>query len=78
MSLLLLIIFVILFSFFVNKAFIYNSEKRIKYYENGNIDYKVNLLENDFYDKPYLDKNMMYVSNLIKNINIDFKYILYI
>lgn len=46
----------------------------INYQENGNIDYKVYLKDNDFYETNYLGKDMVYVSSLIKNINTTFNY----
>ena len=69
-----LFIFIVLFSVFLYEAFDYNMEHTIKYSEGSKIDYKVYLKDNDFYDKEYLNKNMMYVANLIKNIEIDFNY----
>ncbi len=49
-------------------------DKLVKYSEKSNLDYKVYLLENDFYETDYLGKNMLYVSNLIDKIVIDFNY----
>lgn len=73
-TVILLFIFIVLFSVFLYEAFDYNMEHTIKYSEGSKIDYKVYLKDNDFYDKEYLNKNMMYVANLIKNIEIDFNY----
>ena len=58
----------------INKAFTYKDAKIIKYQDKQEIDYKVYLKKNDFYEKDYLDKDMIYVSNLIDNIDIDFTY----
>ncbi len=46
----------------------------ISYKEKGNVDYKVYLNANDFYDSDYLDKDMVYVSGLINNVNAVFNY----
>ena len=46
----------------------------INYKENGNIDYKVFLKQNEFYDNDYLEKDMIYVASLIKNIDTTFNY----
>jgi len=43
--------------------------------ESSNLDYKVYLKENDFYDTPYLTKDMAYIASLIDTINIDFNYL---
>ena len=74
---LLIIIFIICYFsliFMIRNSFSFTNEKKINIGEKSNIDYKVYLKENDFYDTPYLDKGMSYVSNLIKNININFNY----
>ena len=71
------ILFVITFSasyFFVRNAFTTTEGKVNTYQEIGTLDYKVYLKENNFYDRPYLEKNMVYVANLIKNIDINFNY----
>jgi len=46
----------------------------IKYNENSQIDYKVYLKENDFYDKSYLEKGKGYIASLIDSISSNFKY----
>lgn len=50
------------------------NKESISYTQNGNIDYKVCLKENAFYKESCLDKNMTYVSNLIKNVELTFNY----
>lgn len=46
----------------------------LNYKESGNLDYKVYLKKNDFYESNYLDKDMVYVSSLIDNVNATFNY----
>ncbi len=48
----------------------------IEYTENGKIDYKVQYIENDFYDGDWLESNSAYISALVKNIAADFDYTL--
>ena len=70
-------LFALLFAlsyFLVVRSFSYSETKKVSYANGGTIDYKVYLKPNDFYEKPYLDKNMVYVTSLIKSINIDFNY----
>lgn len=68
-------IFLLVFSvFFLNKALILENEKIINYRETSSLDYKVYLKENNFYEKPYLEKNMVYIASLIDKININFNY----
>ena len=48
----------------------------IGYTETGNVDYKVYLKENDFYEEEYLVKGQAYVASLIDKIAVDFYYTL--
>ena len=58
----------------LNKSFQFDNEKIVKYSEKSNLDYKVYLKENDFYEVPYLGKDMLYVASLIDKLVIDFDY----
>ncbi len=40
----------------------------------GDIDYKVYLKPNDYYQEKYLDKGMQYIANLISVVRVDFDY----
>lgn len=73
-NIILFIVFLSLGTVLLIESFTFKSEKVVKYDENSNVDYKVYLLDNEFYDNDYLDKDMLYVASLIKNIGIDFKY----
>ena len=44
------------------------------YFEDNNIDYKVYLKENAFFDTKYLDKDKTYITSLIDYIDISFDY----
>lgn len=46
----------------------------VNYHEDSNIDYKVYLKENDFFDGGYLDENNKYISSLIDYIKANFTY----
>jgi len=52
------------------------TKKIIKMYykENSNINYLVYLKDNDYYEQPYLNKDMQYIASLIDYINVDFNY----
>lgn len=75
----LYIVLILILSFlsycFYNKAMIANKIYKINYQENSNIDYKVCLKENEFYEHECLEKNMKYVASLIDKIHIDMNYI---
>lgn len=51
-----------------------NKTYYIHYKENANVDYKVQISDNDFYDEEYLKKGNAYISSLIENIVADFSY----
>lgn len=44
------------------------------YNMNRNVNYKVNLMENNFFENPTLEMNRTYISNLVDKINMDFTY----
>lgn len=51
------------------------SEKQyITYDENSEVDYKVFLKNNDFFDDNYLDENNRYIASLIDYVKANFKY----
>lgn len=58
----------------LQKSIIFETERNVKYSEKSNLDYKVYLLENEFYEQEYLGKDMLYVASLIDKILIDFDY----
>lgn len=68
------LVFAILAFFCFNETLSFGSKDSISYNEKGNIDYKVYLKENDYYNKPYLDKGMQYIASLINTIGLDFNY----
>lgn len=70
LSLILLIssIFVVFLSLRVNV------DSNLRYYETSNLNYKVNLKPNNYYDQKTLGKDMTYIASLIDTIDIDFNY----
>lgn len=71
------LLFVALFSlsyFFVRKSFVSTQTTTTAYQELGNVDYRVSLKENDFYESKYLSKGMVYITSLINTVDIDFDY----
>jgi hypothetical protein len=59
---------------FMLRAFTIEETKGINYSEHSNLEYKVYLQPNDFYEVENLPKDMIYVANLIDKIKIDFNY----
>lgn len=50
------------------------SSKSVSYTGKSNVDYKVYLFKNNFFEQPYLEKDKTYISSLIDYIDIDFNY----
>ena len=46
----------------------------VAFSENSNVDYKVYLKENKFYEKDYLEKDNQYIASLIDKVEANFKY----
>lgn len=53
---------------------IFNKGYFVNYKENSEVNYIVNLMENEFYTTDYLEEGKDVISNLIKNIEVEFKY----
>lgn len=56
---------------------IYNKKDEVyyvEYKETSNVDYRVNLIENEFFDEPTLGKDHAYVAALIDTIEADINY----
>ncbi len=58
------------FFVYINKSKNYS----VSYKETSNIDYKVFLKDNEFFDEEYLGLDSKYIASLIKNIEANFKY----
>jgi len=76
----LLIDIIIFFAFFILSIYLllngvnYNNSKTIYYEEKSNLDYKVYLKKNDFFNTNYLEKDKLYIASLIDKIKIYFNY----
>ena len=68
-----LVILIILFLLSLASLTIKNTYK-LHYSEQSNLDYKVFLKDNEFFEKGYLEKDKQYVSSLIDYIDADFNY----
>lgn len=58
------------------KSFEEGEEVRINYDEKSELDYKVWLLDNEFYSSEYLDDEYNVIASSIDEIEVDFKYML--
>jgi len=71
------VVFTLLFvvgTVLLNSSFSVKEAEVTNYSEQGNLDYKVYLKPNDFYETEYLGKGMYYIASLIENIDITFNY----
>lgn len=62
------------FIYTIIMSFSITNKDVINYKETGNVDYKIYLKDNSFYDAPYLEQGMAYIASLIDNININYTY----
>jgi len=58
----------------VYKSISVDEQKIIYYEEKGNLDYRVYLKPNEFYETPYLTGGMTFIARLINNIEVDVNY----
>ena len=68
------LILLIIGTLLLNKSLQFENEKIVKYSEKSNLDYKVYLKKNEFYEEEYLGKDMLYVASLIDKLVVDFDY----
>ena len=66
----LLVLAILCLNLYIGK----NKNKYVSYEEHGSVDYKVYLVENDFFKETYLDKDSEYIASLIDYITADFNY----
>ncbi len=73
----LFVLLVVGFIISTDKAFSFVKNDDIIYRETGTYDYKVYLKDNSFYDTPYLEEGMAYVTSLIDYIKIKYNYVFF-
>jgi len=66
--------FLLLSIFCIYRYVTLSEDTYIIYNETSNIDYKVYLKDNNFYDKEYVEKDNQYIASLINYIDTDFNY----
>ena len=69
-----IIVLAVLSITFIGVYYAMNKAYYINYNETGNVDYKVYLKQNDYFDSPYLDDGLSYVASLIDHVETDFTY----
>ncbi len=62
------------FIYSIFMAFSITKKEYITYKEKSDIDYRIYLKDNNFYEQDYLGKDMAYVASLIDQIYIDYNY----
>ncbi len=68
------ILFFLLSIFLFVSSISIKAKSNVTYRQNSNVDYKVFLKPNDYYNENYLNKNMQYIASLIDNIDVSFNY----
>lgn len=74
---LFIIIFMALSVYFYNNSKKITTEESIKNNEIGNVNYKVFLNDNKYYNTNFLDENMSYISTIIDYVDVNFNYLSY-
>ena len=69
------LVFVTTASILFRRGLDFSEAKVLHYTEKSNIDYKVSLKANDFYEEKTLPKDKIYIASLIDKVNIDFNYL---
>ncbi len=74
-NLIIAIISILLIGIILLSIYFISSGRRISYKESSNINYKVMLLDNEFYEEEYLEEGNEYISSIINSILItDYDY----
>ncbi|MBR2708479.1 MAG: hypothetical protein IKE90_03485 [Bacilli bacterium] len=73
-NIVLTFLLILIGSYYLIKSINVLSVLNVNYREKSNLDYKVYLKNNEFYDSEYLGKGMSYVASLIDKITADFNY----
>lgn len=60
--------------FFYNKSNTITTISEINYKESGSTNYKVYLNQNNYYSEEFLGEGMQYISSIINNITVNYKY----
>lgn len=60
--------------FFYNQSKTITTISNIDYTEEGKLNYKVYLNENSYYKEEFLGEGMQYISSIINNITVNYKY----
>ena len=74
LNILLVLVLVYALVYFSIMSFSITKKQFINYKENSDIDYKIYLKDNKFYEKNYLEKGMVYVASLIDKIHVNYRY----
>ena len=72
-----IILIIALFVLSIVFVLIYSNSEKIEYFdytETSDVDYKVYLKENVFFENQYSSTNQKYIASLISNIEVDFDY----
>ena len=60
--------------YFYNESKAIITTDEINYHENGGVNYKVYLSDKKYYNREYLDEGMQYISSIIDNIELKYRY----
>lgn len=69
------VVFFCLSFVFLDKGLTNYTRETIKYHEIDDVNYKVHLKENDFFEVEYLPEDQIYITSLIDTINVRFNHV---
>lgn len=67
-------VFIIISFILIGWYFVFNQKQYIRYEETSDVNYRVNLIDNEFYTEPYLNEGIDVIANIIKDVDVEFKY----
>ena len=73
----LLFAMILLFSVSLYCGINVKSDNVYRYVEGGTINYKTYLVPNNYYNVPFLNEDMQYISDLVNYLDVDFNYDLF-
>ena len=72
----LIILFFLIFTgfIFVQKSYLFETKNEIEYTEYGNVNYKVLVNNDEYYDSTYMESGKQYLSDVVNTIDAVFNY----
>ncbi|MEG0138350.1 MAG: DUF5305 family protein [Bacilli bacterium] len=73
-GIIIIILMTLICAFSFKGAISFKTDKSLYYNEASDLNYRVYLKPNEYFEKPFLEKDRQYIANLIDYIDVNFKY----